>query len=44
MMTMIRAVGDKLDRHITHTFRLDEIAKAWELQMTGECGKVLIYP
>jgi threonine dehydrogenase-like Zn-dependent dehydrogenase len=44
MMNMIRAVGDKLDKHVTHTFKLDEIAQAWELQMTGNCGKVLIYP
>lgn len=44
MMNMIRAVGAKLDRHVTHTFALDDITDAWDLQLTGNCGKVLVYP
>jgi len=23
---------------------IDEITDAWELQLTGNCGKVLVYP
>ena len=41
---MIRACGELLDRQITHTFPLANVADAWELQLTGECGKVLLHP
>jgi len=44
MMKMISEVGDMLDRQITHTFPLDRVQEAWELQLTGSCGKVLLYP
>ncbi len=44
MMQMIAAVGDQLDKLITHTFPLSDIQKAWELQCSGNCGKVLLYP
>lgn len=44
MMAMIRAVGPSLDKQITHTFPLDRISDAWDLQMTGNCGKILVYP
>ncbi len=35
---------EKLDKMITHKFLLDEISKAWELQLTRQCGKVILYP
>lgn len=44
MMRMIGRVGDKLDQMITHRFSLDKIEDAWKLQMTGQCGKVVIKP
>lgn len=44
MMEMIAAVGDELDKLITHTFPMTDLEKAWDLQCTGNCGKVLLYP
>ena len=44
MMRMIGRVGEKLDVAITHRFALDRIEEAWKLQMTGQCGKVIIKP
>lgn len=44
MIRMISEVGDSLDKMITHHFPLSQIEDAWKLQMTGECGKVIINP
>jgi len=44
MMQMIAAGGDGLDKLITHTFPMTDIKKAWALQCTSICGKVLLYP
>jgi L-iditol 2-dehydrogenase len=44
MMAMIGAVGDLLDRQITHTFPMSRVTDAWELQLSGECGKILLDP
>ena len=44
MMKMVAEVKDKLDMQITHTFPMDKVQEAWELQVTGNCGKVLLYP
>jgi len=33
-----------IGKMITHLFSLDEIQKAWETQVAGQCGKVLIHP
>ena len=44
MLKMISEVGPSLDKMITHHFPLSEIEKAWQLQMTGECGKVIVHP
>lgn len=41
---VIREHGDLIDRQITHTFPLENVADAWDLQLTGDCGKVLLYP
>jgi L-iditol 2-dehydrogenase len=35
---------DKLDKMITHQFQIDKIGEAWELQLTRQCGKVILYP
>ena len=44
MMQTIAAAAAMLDKVITHTFPLSRVADAWELQMTHQCGKVLLYP
>ena len=44
LMQVIQAVSDQIDTFITHTFPMREVQKAWELQATGECGKVVLNP
>ncbi len=44
MMEMISRVGDQLDKQITHTFPMSQVGDAWELQLTGECGKIILHP
>lgn len=44
MMRLIAEVSDSLDKLITHRFPLDAVQQAWELQATGDCGKVLLHP
>ena len=34
----------QIDRRFSHRFGLDEVQAAWELQATGECGKVILQP
>ena len=41
---MIRQVADLIDRQITHRFPMSQVGAAWELQLTGNCGKVLLDP
>ncbi len=44
MMSMIGEVGGQLDKLISHRFPLDEIQAAWETQLSGQCGKVILQP
>ena len=44
MLRTLRASGAKLDRLITRTFPLERVSDAWELQLTGACGKVVLTP
>jgi len=44
LMQVIRSARGLLDKLITHTFPMHQVQEAWELQMTGNCGKVLLYP
>ena len=44
LMHMIAAVRDRLDILITHKFPLSRVQEAWELQLTGHCGKVVLHP
>ena len=44
MMQLIRDCGHLLDRQITHTFPMSRVQEAWELQLTGQCGKILLHP
>ena len=44
MIETIRRSGPTLDRIVTHRFDLDDIAQAMDLQDTGSCGKVQLFP
>ena len=44
MMRMIGDVGEQLDKLITHRFPLADIQSAWETQLSGQCGKVILQP
>ena len=44
IMGMISEIGDQLDRLITHRFAIDDIQSAWETQLSGQCGKVILKP
>jgi len=44
MLQMIQACGAQLDRLITHTFPMNQVQDAWELQLSGRCGKVVLHP
>jgi L-iditol 2-dehydrogenase len=44
MMQMIAAVPDQLNKLITHVFPMRKVKDAWDLQLTGQCGKVLLHP
>jgi L-iditol 2-dehydrogenase len=42
LIKIIQESKAQLDKFITHRFPMSEVQKAWELQMTGECGKVVL--
>jgi L-iditol 2-dehydrogenase len=44
MMSILEDVGEQLDRQITHTFPMDQVQSAFELQLTGQSGKVILHP
>ncbi|HLA53856.1 MAG TPA: zinc-binding dehydrogenase [Flavitalea sp.] len=44
MINLIRASRQKLQTLITHRFPLDKIEEAFELQLSGNCGKVILQP
>ena len=44
MMAMIAELGEQLDKLITHRFTIDDIQSAWETQLSGQCGKVILQP
>lgn len=44
MMKMIGEIGAQLDKLITHRFAIDDIQTAWETQLSGQCGKVILNP
>ena len=44
LMKVIRESSEQLDKLITHTFPMSEVQKAWEIQVTGECGKIVLDP
>lgn len=44
MMKLIGRVGHQLDHLISHTFALTDVQKAFELQLGGQCAKVVLKP
>ncbi len=44
IMQVIRESGDKIDTQITHTFPMSRVQDAWDLQLTGNCGKIILKP
>ena len=44
LIKVINEVGDQLDKFITHQFGMSQVQEAWELQTTGNAGKVVLDP
>lgn len=44
MIHLIRQTRSQIDKLITHSFQLSQVQDAFELQLTGNCGKVLLKP
>lgn len=44
MMHTIAGSGDRIDKMITHRFPMEKLGEAFDLQATGQCGKVIVYP
>jgi len=44
LMEVIARTGWLLDRVITHTFPMARVQDAFELQLSGQCGKVVLHP
>jgi threonine dehydrogenase-like Zn-dependent dehydrogenase len=44
LMKVIQRSRVALEKFITHTFPMSQIQQAWELQVSGNCGKVILHP
>lgn len=44
LMATVRAVPEQLERLISHRFPLENVTAAWDLQLTGECAKIILKP
>lgn len=44
LLNVIRNNTEKIEKFITHRFPMSNVQSAWELQTTGNCGKVLLDP
>jgi L-iditol 2-dehydrogenase len=44
IMATIAGCNEQITKMITHTFALTETEEAFKLQLTGNCGKVLLHP
>lgn len=44
MRETLRAAVPLLNTLITHRFPMSRVQEAWELQLTGECGKIVLDP
>ena len=43
-MEVIARNGSLIDRMIMHRFPMARAQGAWEIQLQGKCGKVLLHP
>ena len=43
-MAMISAIPDQLEVLISHRFPLEKINEAWDVQISGECAKIILKP
>lgn len=44
LFRIVQQCGGLVDKLITHSFSMDRVQDAWELQLTRQCGKVILYP
>ena len=44
LIKIIQESPEKLDKLITHKFPMSKVQEAWELQVTGNCGKIVLDP
>jgi len=44
VMKIIAETPDQMEKLITHRFPMKDAQKAWELQLSGRCGKVVLHP
>ena len=44
LMRIIRETAASLNKLITHVFPMADVGKAFELQLTGKCAKVVLHP
>lgn len=44
IMKLIRDCSNQIDILITHALPMAKVRDAWELQLTRECGKVILHP
>ena len=44
LIHLIGEIPDQLNKQITHRFPMNKIQEAWELQCSGQCGKVILHP
>lgn len=44
LFQIVQKQNHRIDKLITHTFPLDRVTEAWELQLTRKCGKVVLHP
>jgi len=44
LMQVIRQEYSRIRDFVTHRFPLRQAQRAWELQLTGQCGKILLQP
>ena len=44
LFQIVQRQRDLVSRLITHTFPFNNVGEAWELQLTHQCGKVILHP
>ena len=44
LLQVIAASGDAIDKLITHRLPLSRVQEAWEIQVKGTCGKIVLHP